>query len=68
VIVPGETGLLFETGNIPDLTAKTVLAARHDQLRSTIGRNARERISGHGIENALAAYSAILEDVVGHAR
>ena len=64
VIVDGESGLLFRKGDIDDLTAKTLLAAGDAALRADIGRKARERVQAHSLDNALAAYVAIFEDLV----
>jgi|SRR5208283_4077344 len=63
VIVDGETGLLFERGSIGELAAKTLLAAREPELRARIGANALERIRGHSIEQAVAAYVSIIRQV-----
>lgn len=64
VIEDGETGLLFRTGDIDDLTAKTLLAAGNPELRAKIGRQARERVRVHSLDRALAAHVAALQDIV----
>jgi glycosyltransferase involved in cell wall biosynthesis len=64
VIVDGETGLLFRKGDIDDLTAKTLLAAGAPELRTEIGRKARERVKAHSIDNAVAAYVATFRDIL----
>jgi glycosyltransferase involved in cell wall biosynthesis len=64
VIVDGETGLLFRTGDIDDLTAKTLLVAGDPELRTRIGRQARARAIRHTLDDVVAAYAATLEEVV----
>ncbi len=64
VVVDGETGLLFKTGDIDDLTAKTLFAAGDHKLRADIGRKAREQVKAHSVDDAVSAYAATLEDVV----
>lgn len=61
----GETAILFRKGDINDLTAKTMLAARDAGLRATIGRRAREFVvRRHGLAEAVASYDAILQKLV----
>ncbi|MBI3801607.1 MAG: glycosyltransferase family 4 protein [Deltaproteobacteria bacterium] len=64
VIVNGETGLLFRTGDIDDLTAKTLLAASDPKRRADIGRTAWERVQVHSLSHAVATYAATLAEVV----
>ncbi len=64
VIVDGETGLLFRTGDIDDLTEKTLLAAGNPELRADIGRKAREQVQAHSLKDAVAAYVAALQEIV----
>jgi glycosyltransferase involved in cell wall biosynthesis len=64
VIVDGETGLLFRTGDISDLTAKTLLAASDPRRRADIGRKARAQVQTHALSTAVATYAATLEEVV----
>jgi glycosyltransferase involved in cell wall biosynthesis len=64
VVVHGKTGLLFRRGNIEDLTEKTLAAARDPQLRESIGRQARDRVGVHALDAVIAAYDAMLGEVV----
>jgi len=64
VIVDGESGLLFRPGDIADLTAKALRLAAAPELRAEIGRTARARIGGHGLDRAVAAYERVLRGVV----
>jgi glycosyltransferase involved in cell wall biosynthesis len=64
VIVDGETGLLFHTGDIDELTVRTLFAASDPRRRTDIGRNAREYVRVHSLSDAVATYAATLEDVV----
>jgi len=56
VIADGESGLLFQLGDIGDLTAKTVRALRDPDLRGLLGRNARRRVKAHSLDLAVDAY------------
>jgi glycosyltransferase involved in cell wall biosynthesis len=56
VITDGETGLLFRTGDIDDLTAKTLVAAGDPELRARIGRQARRRVEANALEAAVDRY------------
>jgi glycosyltransferase involved in cell wall biosynthesis len=64
VIVHGKTGLLFRRGDIEDLTEKTLATAKDPQLRKSIGRQARERVGIHALDTVVAAYDAMLGEVV----
>ncbi len=44
VVVHGETGLLAEAGNVPDLTRQLARALGDPPLRRRLGRNGRERV------------------------
>jgi glycosyltransferase involved in cell wall biosynthesis len=63
VIVHGETGFLFRTADIEDLTAKTLLAACDADLRAGVGRKARESAEARSLDRAVAAYAAALSEV-----
>jgi len=68
-IVDGENGLLFKKGDIDDLVAKTVLAARDPSLRAEIGRRARETsVRVRSLDVAVASYAATFERVVSRRR
>ncbi len=64
VIVDGETGLLFRTGDIDDLTAKTLVSAGDPELRAGIGRKARQRVRANALDRAVGAYVEALDEVV----
>ncbi len=68
-IVDGENGLLFKKGDIDDLVAKTVLAARDPSLRAEIGRRARETsMRVRSLDVAVASYAATFERVLSRRR
>jgi glycosyltransferase involved in cell wall biosynthesis len=67
VVVHGKTGLLFRRGDIKDLTEKTLAAAKDPQLRKSIGRQARARVGIHALDTVVAAYDAMLGEVVAFA-
>jgi glycosyltransferase involved in cell wall biosynthesis len=64
VITDGETGLLFRTGDIDDLTTKTLAAAGDPELRARIGRQACRRVRANALERAVAAYVDAIGSVV----
>ncbi len=66
VIKHGETGLLYRSGDISDLTAKTVLTAADPKLRNAIGNKARQRVQAHSVTQAVARYSEALQAVVAN--
>ena len=68
VVSPGDTGLLFELGNLAALTAQTLVASRDPALRAAIGRQARESVRAHATERAVDSYAGILDEVVRRGR
>jgi glycosyltransferase involved in cell wall biosynthesis len=64
VVVHGETGLLFRSGDVEDLAAKTLLATGDPDLRAEIGRKARLRVRDHSLDDALGAYLAAMTQLV----
>jgi glycosyltransferase involved in cell wall biosynthesis len=65
VVRDGATGLLFAMGDVADLAAKTLLAARDPGLRVRIGRAARAYVEQHhGLPDAVTCYAALLEELV----
>jgi glycosyltransferase involved in cell wall biosynthesis len=60
VIVDGVTGLLFRRGDVADLAARIVSAARDPALRTRIGLNARQAVRTHDLGATIAAYAATL--------
>jgi len=63
-IIDGETGLLFRKGDTTDLAAKTLFAARDENLREAIGRNARKAVEARRLDAAVAEYEAALGEAV----
>lgn len=64
VAVDSQTALLFRKGDIADLTAKTLLAARDPELRARIGREACIQAQSWSTTEAVAAYAAALRSIV----
>jgi glycosyltransferase involved in cell wall biosynthesis len=64
VVAHGKTGLLYQVGDIEDLTKKTLAAAVDPQLRESIGRQSRERVSVHALDAVIAEYDSMLHLVV----
>jgi glycosyltransferase involved in cell wall biosynthesis len=60
VIADGQTGLLFRTGEVDDLTATTLRAVGDPGLRAAIGRRARESVKGHDLSRTVADYERAL--------
>lgn len=60
VVLDGETGLLFKSGDVQDLTDKILRAAGDANLRARIGREARHRVKGHSLDDAVARYADVL--------
>jgi glycosyltransferase involved in cell wall biosynthesis len=57
VIIDGETGLLFRTGDSEDLAAKTLRAAASAEARAAIGKRARARVEAHALPRIVQAYT-----------
>src|SRR6202166_991101 len=66
-IIDGETGMLFRKGDIGDLSAKTLDAAREPKLRERIGRKARRRVAARNLERFVGAYDELLQTIVARA-
>jgi glycosyltransferase involved in cell wall biosynthesis len=56
VISDGETGVLFRKGEPADLAARLLHLADRPELRATIGRQARARITAHALPAIVAEY------------
>jgi glycosyltransferase involved in cell wall biosynthesis len=67
VAVDSQTALLFRKGDIADLTAKTLLAARDPELRARIGQEAHIRAQAWSTTEAVAAYADALRSVIQRA-
>ena len=67
IAVDGETAVFFGVGDIADLTSKTLLAAGDAQLRQRIGRQARERVKAHSLDQCADSYAAVIDSVIAEA-
>lgn len=69
VVTNGETGLLFRSGSVDDLAAKTIVTVRDPQLRARIGRAARAYVEkNHRLEDIVATYEALLLELTERRR
>lgn len=68
VVVDGRTGLLFRTGDVAELVARILLAARDARLRRAIGEHARREACAHDVRRSVAAHLAIVSAVVAQRR
>jgi glycosyltransferase involved in cell wall biosynthesis len=64
IISDGKTGLLFDKGNVDDLTRKTLWAKANPDARGAIGRNARKSAQAHAAETIVGHYATTLSGVV----
>jgi glycosyltransferase involved in cell wall biosynthesis len=64
LIVDRETGLLFRKGDVDDLAAVTLEAARDAPLRDRIGAAARQAAEQRSLDALLDSYESALRDVV----
>ncbi len=64
VIEDGVTGLLYPKGDVVELAARTVMAARDPGLRHEIGKRARQRILAHSVEPAVERYLVRFYDCI----
>lgn len=64
VVVDGETGVLFRSGDADDIAAKTVYLARRPDVRARIGERAREAVRAHSLHFAVGAVDVLLRDTV----
>ena len=60
VVVDGENGLLFRTGDVGHLTTQILKAASDPALREKIGGMARQAMASHSLPRVAAAYDALL--------
>lgn len=63
IVADGQTGILFQRGNIEDLTAKTLFLAERTDVRRRIGEQARQRMRHHSLPAVVRAYDAILAEL-----
>ncbi|WP_127490878.1 glycosyltransferase family 4 protein [Paenibacillus glycanilyticus] len=66
IIEHGRSGLLYETGNIPQLADSVRSLLNNDRLRKQISINSVERVSGHfSIDQAAAKTERVYAQMVG---
>lgn len=64
LIRDGETGFVFEKGNVEALAEKTVTLAARAELRQAVGRRARDQAEAHyDVEKNIAAYERLFLQV-----
>jgi glycosyltransferase involved in cell wall biosynthesis len=63
IVTDGETGILFECGNIEDMTAKTLLLTQRPDLRRRIGEQARQRVCRHSLPDVARGYDTALAEL-----
>jgi glycosyltransferase involved in cell wall biosynthesis len=64
VVETGATGFLFRKADPQDLAEKTLLAAADPALRAAIGRRAHARVQIHALDKAVAAYIALMREIL----
>lgn len=62
LVVAGDNGLLFRTGDVADLTARTLQAACDAGLRCALGRRAREAVQGYTLDRMIAGHRGALSE------
>jgi glycosyltransferase involved in cell wall biosynthesis len=65
VIEDGQTALLFQTGDVDDLAAKTLLLAANPAFRTGLGSNAYRRSAAHDFGATADAYLATIRMAIG---
>jgi len=64
LIKDGQTGLLFQTGNLESLTEKMDWALQHPEEMNRMGNNAREDVMDtYQIEKTLSAFVEMIEGI-----
>jgi glycosyltransferase involved in cell wall biosynthesis len=64
IVRDGETGLLFPTGDVEQLAARTVALAGDARLRRAIGVQARAAARAHGVARIVTRYAETLAAVL----
>lgn len=59
----GQTGVLFRKGDVADLTAKLLWLAGNPELRTEIGRRARQHAQTRELGRTVAQYASVLREV-----
>lgn len=65
VVTDGETGLLFQKGDVEDMSRVLLNAAGDPARRAAIGENARGRVQIHSVRRCAAAYLEALARAAG---
>jgi glycosyltransferase involved in cell wall biosynthesis len=68
VIEDGQTGMLYHAGDVAQLAAKIVVAARNPELRASIGSRARQAAASHSLSHIASLYDRLLREVVAKHR
>jgi glycosyltransferase involved in cell wall biosynthesis len=68
VIRDGETGVLFDTGNVRQLADMTLRLAAGPLRRARIGARAHEAAQAHAVDATVAKYSECLAQLIGRCR
>jgi glycosyltransferase involved in cell wall biosynthesis len=68
VIVDGQTGLLFSTGDVRQLARKILAVTRDGDRRRVIGEKARQAASAHDLNRTVSEHLEILAEVATDGR
>ena len=68
IIRDGDTGVLFDKGNVRQLADKTRQLAADPLRCARIGARAREAVRAHAVDAALAKYTRCLAQLVARCR
>lgn len=61
LIEDGKTGLVFSSGDSVDLANKLLILMDNPDLRTKLGKNARERIKPYTLKNVITIWEGLLE-------
>jgi len=64
VVVDGETGVLFRTGDVANLAARLLEILGDARLREAIGRQARPVAERYALEDVVATHEALFRDII----
>lgn len=60
LIEDGKTGLVYSSGDVEDLADKMILLMGNPDLRTKLGKNARERIRPYALENVIPIWESLI--------
>jgi glycosyltransferase involved in cell wall biosynthesis len=60
VVIDGQTGVLFSTGDLPQLARKILAVSRDEDRRRAIGEKARQAASAHDLNRTVAGHLEIM--------